>query len=224
MDVAYPYADSLSRRQLLYRLPAAPEPRRLLLVAEDTDSRSIGAAWGGPVTVMAAAELEAAPVPRGTAFDAVALPWTSGRQAAAGGDGIGLLQQAHRLLAMGGVVVGHLHNTHTLKRLVTASGLASMLSAAVRPDAMGSAAACGAALRRAGFVQAECWYVQPSIDSPMGLIPADPVAARAHFLRAIRSAQGHYSRPAYAARLLVAALGLGGMQQSELFFWATKPC
>jgi hypothetical protein len=58
----------------------------------------------------------------------------------------------------------------------------------------------------------------------MGLIPTDPAAARAHFLRWIRSGKGYYSPPAYAARLLVAVLGLGGMQQNELFFWAKKPC
>lgn len=224
MDVAYPYADSLSRRQLLYRLPAAPEPRRLLLVSADAHSQLIAAAWGGPVTVWAGPELDAACLQQGACFDALALPWTTGLRPVADGRALRLLQQAHQLLVPGGVVVGHLHNLHTLRRIVTARGLAQMVATWMRPGAMGSVAACDTALRRAGFVDPECWYVQPSIDSPMGLIPCDPVAARSHFLRSIRSAQGHYSRPAYVARLLVATLGLGGMQQPELFFWATKPC
>ena len=224
MDVAYPHADGLSRRQLLYRLPTAPQPRRLLLVSSDADSDLIGAGWGGPVTVLAPSGLDAAFLKNGARFDAVALPWTTGLQSSAGRAGPQLLQWAHALLVPGGLVAGHLHNVHTLRRLATARGLAEFVATLAHRGAMGSAESCGAALLRAGYIQPECWYVQPSIESPMGLIPSDPVAARAHFLRAIRSARGHYSRPAYAARLMVAALGLGGMQQSELFFWATKPC
>jgi len=223
MDVEYPYADSLSRRQLLYRLPPAPAPRRLLLVSEDPDSQLIGAGWGGPVTAVDAPALNAAFIEEGASFDAVALPWTTGVPPSASRVGLPLLQKAHALLVPGGVVVGHVHNVHTLRRLVTVRGMAAIGSAWMRPGGMGSVAACGAALRRAGFVDPECWYVQPSIESPLGLIPSDPTAARAHFVRAIRSAQGHYSRPAYAARLVGAALGLGGMQQPELFYWANKP-
>ena len=224
MDVAYPYADGLSRRQLLYQLPTAPQPRRLLLVSADADSDLLGASWGGPVTVLAPSGLDAGFLKHGERFDAVALPWTTGLRSSAGNAGPQLLQLAHALLVPGGLVVGHLHNVHTLRRLATARGLAEVVATLAHRGAMGSAEGCGAALRRAGYTNPECWYVQPSIDSPMGLIPSDPTAARAHFLRSIRSAKGHFSRPAYAARLLVAALGLGGMQQSELFFWATKPC
>lgn len=224
MDVAYPYADGLSRRQLLYRLPTAPEPQRLLLVSSDADGDLIADSWRGPVTVLAPAGLNPAFLQDGARFDAVALPWLTGLLSSNCRGGPQLLKLAHALLVPGGLVVGHLHNLHTLRRLATARGLAEVVAALARRGAMGSAAGCGAALLRAGYAEPECWYVQPSIDSPMGLIPSDPTAARAHFLRSIRSAQGHHSRPAYAARLLVAALGLGGMQQPELFFWATKPC
>lgn len=224
MDVAYPYADGLSRRQLLYRLSAAPGPQRLLLVSDDADSDLLGAGWRGPVTVLAPSALDAAFLQDGARFDAVALPWTTGMRSAGGRNGPQLLQWAHALLLPGGLVVGHLHNVHTLRRLATANGLKEIVAALLHRGAMGSAAGCAAALLRAGYAHPECWYVQPSMDAPMGLIPSNPIAARAHFLRAIRSAQGHYSRPAYAARLLVAALGLGGMQQPELFFWARKPC
>ena len=224
MDVAYPYADGLSRRQLLYRLPTAPQPGRLLLISGDVDSDLIGESWGGPVTVMARAGLDLACMQGRSRFDTVALPWITGLDSATSRAALEALRLAFTLLVPGGVVVGHLHHLHTLRRLVTARGVGEMLATLAHRSSMGSAAGCGAALLRAGYIQPECWYVQPSIESPMGLIPSDPVAARAHFLRAIRSARGHYSRPAYAARLMVAALGLGGMQQSELFFWATKPC
>lgn len=224
MDVAFPYADGLSRRQVLYRLPAVPEPRRLLLVSSDTGSGLIGASWGGPVTVLAPSGLDAGFLQEGARFDAVALPWLTGLRRSPGSHGPHMLQLAHSVLMPGGVVVGHLHNAHTLRQLTTARGLSEVLATLVHRRSMGSAAGCHAELLHAGYAKPECWYVQPSIDSPMGLIPTDPAAARAHFLRSIRSEQGHYSPLAYVARLLVAALGLGGMQQHELFFWATKPC
>ena len=224
MDVAYPYADGLSRRQLLYRLPPAPSPRRLLLLSDDADSALIAAGWGAPVTVLSPSGLDQGFLQDGARFDAVALPWVSGLQSSPGHAGARLLHSAHALLVPGGVVVGHLHNVHTLRRLATARGLVEVVATLAHRGAIGSVAGCHAALLRAGYADPECWYVQPTIDSPMGLIPSDPPAARAHFMRSIRSAQGHHSRLAYAARLLVAALGLGGMQQSELFFWATKPC
>lgn len=224
MDVAFPYADGLSRRQVLYRLPTVPEPRRLLLVSSDAGSGLIGASWGGPVTVMPPSGLDAGFLQEGPRFDAVALPWLTGAQGSPSGRGSHMLQLAHSLLVPGGMVIGHLHNAHTLRRLTTVRGLAEALAKFADRRSMGSVAGCHAALLRAGYAKPECWYVQPSIDSPMGLIPTDPVAARAHFLRWIRAGQSYYSRPAYAARLLVAVLGLGGMQQNELFFWATKPC
>lgn len=224
MDIAFPYADGLSRRQLLYRLPAAPQPRRLLLVSGDPESRLIGDGWGGPVTVLAPSGLDVDFLKEGARFDAVALPWLTGLQGAPGHSGLHVLQLAHSLLMPGGVVVGHLHNAHTLRRLATARGLGGVAVTLGHRRAMGSAVGCNAALLHAGYTEPQCWYVQPSIESPMGLIPTDPIAARAHFLRSIRSARRQYSRPAYAARVLVATVGLGGMQQHELFFWATKPC
>jgi hypothetical protein len=66
--------------------------------------------------------------------------------------------------------------------------------------------------------------VRPNIAAPMGLIPADRVAARAEFLRSVRAMRGHYSVFGYAPRLLLAWLGLGGLQQGQLFFWARRPC
>lgn len=227
MDVEYPYADGLSRRQLLYRLPSTPQPRRLLLVSNEADSDLIGGGWGGPVTVVTRSGLDAAIAHGEPRFEAVALPWVLGSGALSDGhptNGLQLLCAVHRVLVPGGFVVGHLTNLRTLRRLVSLRGWGGIVAAAGRPGAIGSASGCKAALLRAGFIEPECYYVQPSIESPMGLIPSEPVPARAHFLRSIRSAQGHHGRVAYALRLTVAYVGLGGMQQPQIFFWARKPC
>jgi hypothetical protein len=87
-----------------------------------------------------------------------------------------------------------------------------------------SPSACRRALGAAGFVEVACFYVQPDMSDPMGLIADDRAAARAQFLRAVRAEQGHFGTLAYAARVLLAQLGLGGLQQAQIFFWARKPC
>ena len=214
MDVEYPYADGLSRRQLLYRLPLTPQPRRLLLVCDDAGSQRLGDGWGSAVTRMSASATAAV---SGGNFDAVALPDQPPEQIQA------LLQMAHRRLVPGGVVIGHFENPLALRRLGTLNGWAG-LARSLMPGAIRSAAGCKAALARAGFQDAACFFVQPNMDSPMGLIPCEQLAARAQFLRSIRSAQGHHGRVAYAARVALAMAGLGGLQQPQLFFWAGKAC
>lgn len=227
MDAEYPFATALSRRQLLYRLPPTPAPGRLLIVGDTSDGEQMGRCWDGPVLALGSSQIADALAQGGARFDAVALPGLLGASPAslrAGATAQDWLCMALALLVPGGVVVGHLENTHALRRIASLQGLFQLVLAAVRPGAVGSANACMRALVSAGFVEPECYYVQPSLASPMGLIPCHRVPARAQFLRAVWSAQGNYSRPAFAARLLVAHLGLGGMQQQELFFWAQKPC
>lgn len=227
MDVDYPFASALSRRQLLYRLPSTPAPGRLLIMSGIAGSEQLGSGWIGPVMTLDCSQLEVALAHGGARFDAVALPGLLGAEAAllrSGATARQLLHMALALLAPGGVVVGHLDNSYALRQAASLRGLAQLVGAAVRPGVVGGAQACTRALVRAGFVEPECYYVQPSLAAPMGLIPCDPVPARAQFLRAVRSAQGSYSRPAFVARLLIAHLGLGGMQQQELFFWARRPC
>lgn len=227
MDVEYPFAPAHSRRHLLYRLPSTKVPGRLLIVSGIAGSEQIGNGWNGPVTVLDSSQLGEALQQDGARFDAVALPGLLGAHAASlpgGATAEHLLHMALALLVPDGVVVGHLENLYALRRAANLHGLVQLVRAAVRPGVVGGPQACKRALVRAGFVEPECYYVQPNLSDPMGLIPCDPVPARAQFLRAIRSAQGHHSRPAFAARLLIAHLGLGGMQQQELFFWARKPC
>lgn len=231
MDVQYPYADGLSRLQLLYRLPTPPAPRRLLVVCADDDGALIGGGWGrGAVTVVALGALESVLAQGAQRFDAVALPAVLGRRLAlAAVDGSGannrkVLGLARELLVPGGVVVGHMDHLCALRHLLRWSGLRGLIGTIVRPQGIGFASQCLSRLRQAGLAEAECFYVQPSIDAPMGLIPSQGAASRAHFLRAIRSTQGRCGRAGYALRLSLAHAGLGGMLQPQLFFWARRPC
>ncbi len=222
MDIDFPFAEDKSRQQLLYRLPTAPAPRRLLLVGNDPDGIARG--WDGPVTTVAVVDLADAASPDGADFDAVALPGLTDMVAAGGTGALRLLADARRRLVPGGLVIGHLEHALTLRRLARPRQVAAILASLVGGGLIGSAAGCRKALLQSGFVEPECYYVVPSFDAPMGLIPCHPVAARAWFLRAVRAAEGHFSAPAYASRLLLAFMGLGGHQQGQLFFWARKTC
>lgn len=227
MDAEYPFATALSRRQLLYRLPSTPTPGRLLIVSGIAEGEQIVGAWNGPVVAQQSSQLEAALAQGGARFDAVALPGLLGVQAAplrSGASAEHLLRTALALLVPDGVVMGHLENAYALRRVASLRGFAQLVRSAIRPGEVTGARACVRALVRTGFVAPECYYVQPSLSAPMGLIPCDAVPARAQFLRSLWFAQGNYSRPAFAARLVIAHLGLGGLQQQELFFWARKPC
>lgn len=223
MDVQYPYAEGLSRRQLLYRLPGAPAPRRLLVVHSGTgEGALIGGGWGAPVTVVAASELQALAAQGDVRFDAVALPavLSAGQLQ----PGAVVLTLAHGLLVPGGVVIGHLEHGCALRRWASLAGLRAVAGALLGTQGLGSPGQCQGALQRAGFSDPTCFFVQPHIGDPMGLIPSDTVAARAHFLRSVRSSRHLYGRLGYALRLVLAAAGLGGTLQPELFFWARRPC
>jgi hypothetical protein len=195
MDIEYPYADAAARRQLLYRLPSVPVPRRLLVLAEAAADDALGDSWGGPITHRALSDPGGLAPGGGALFEAVALPRLAGNAAP-------LLAAVHGLLVPGGVVIGGVTDR----------------SAARKPQRL------RASLIAAGFQQPECWYVQPGMESPMALVPCDALAAKAHFVRAARAARSLYSPPAYVLRLLAARLGIVAWRQTELFFWARKPC
>jgi hypothetical protein len=217
MDVQYPYAEGPARRQLMYRLPLPAGPQSLLLVEGPGAPSGLHEGWSGAVQRVDGESWLAASSTAQTAFDVVALPgaWDLGAGVAAPD----LLKRANAALAPGGVVVGHADHLLALRRLATPAGWWQAWRSPVA-----SVRACRRVLQAAGFKQVSCFHVQPSLDDPMGLIPDDRAASRAQFLRAVRAEQGHFSAPAYAARVLLAQLGLGGLQQLQLFFWARKPC
>ncbi len=221
MDVQFPYADGWSRRQLLYRLPSAPAPRRLLIVCTDAEHARIGEGWGAPVRVIAPSTLAAERSLGPSRFDVVALPALLDRPASI--DVAGVMASARHLLAPGGVVVGHVAHALALRTLLTFGGVADALAALLQRQAIDRASSCHRCLLGAGFVAPQCFYVQPAIDDPMGLIPVQGPAARAHFVQAVRSARELHQPLAHALRLLMARCGLGGMMQAQLFFWARQP-
>jgi len=162
---------------------------------------------------------------RSSDFDAVALPGTleplPSRAQLANGE---LLAAAAELLAPDGVVVGHMAHGRALRRLARPSQWIGLAAAAFVADAiLGPVEVCGA-LERAGLHTAEGFYVQPQVDSPMGLAPSDPQAARRHFLRDLRSTSHTRGVAGHYLRWAVARVGWGGSFQSQIFFWARKPC
>jgi hypothetical protein len=195
MDIEYPYATGQARRQLLYRLPSVPAPRRLLVIGDAEEAEMIGAGWGASVCHLSADRLaEASAVDQGR-FDAVALGRSSCPMSK-------LLDAAWHRLEPGGAVMGHVAGR----------------SFVLRPSALRKA------LSHAGFDEPTCYYLQPGIDAPMVLAPTTGKAARAHAIRAIHGTRGLYSQPSYALRLAAAWLGLDRWRQSELFFWGRRPC
>ena len=130
----------------------------------------------------------------------------------------------YRLLVPGGLVVGHFEYGLSLRRLTAAGALVRLVRSTSRLGIVASVPYCKRALRRAGFIDLTCYYVHPHIDSPMGLIPSERRAARAHFVRMTRAQRGGHGLLMQGLRLGLAQVGLGGTMQPQLFVWASKPC
>lgn len=157
-------------------------------------------------------------------YDAVLLPSfssTHGEKTAAPQAFPQSLHAAFRALVPGGMLVGHIEHGAALRSIARLGILAGSHRRSRLPW---TGAGCQRALQNAGFVDAHCFFVEPSIDSPMALIPVQPFIARAHFLRAIHRTRDRYSLPGYLLRLALAQVRLGGMLQPHLFFWASRPC
>lgn len=219
MDVQYPYAEGIARLRLMYRLPLPTGQLSLLELVSLEDTPRLWPDTGRRQRIHDFLGSEAPPT---KGLDAIALPGIWGAHTALPAGPV--LAAAHRALRPGGVVVGHFANPLALCSLLSVGGWRRLLRAALGGGQPASAGACLRALQAAGFESLNCSFVQPSIDDPMGLIPIDFIAARAQFLRAIRSERGHFSPLAYAARIGLSQVGLGGMQQAHLFFWGRKAC
>lgn len=206
MDTQPPYASGVSRLRLIYRFAAPHDAARVLVIGPSQAARDAFDLDARPVDVV-----EPGRSPAGAAHDLVALPGTLDRDRAAP-----LFGAAHAALRPGGRVAGHLSNAGSLH------GWRETLRGRSRAGA--TAARLQRELAAAGFVDAECFYVEPRIESPMALVPVQWRAAREHFLRAIRRTRRHYRPAGYGMRLALAAVGLGGMLQPQLFFWARRPC
>lgn len=135
-----------------------------------------------------------------------------------------LLRNAFLALAPGGVLVGHCDNLLSVHQLRFALRRPRETVRWANWRAAGSADLLQQTLTRLGYADAESFYVEPQIMSPMALIPAEPRASRSHFIRTVWRNRPLYGKLGFAVRLALAHAHLGGSLQPHLFFWARKPC
>ena len=198
------------RIRLLYQLPVAGATARLLVVGNRGSELSRG--WPGDVEVWPLDQL-AARLQQGDpgAFDVVAIPGllsTGGRVGIDGLAGAPFFAALSRRLAPGGVLAGDVRRSWASRRGPAPSGVRSLR----------------ATLERGGLVDIECYFVRPSMDDPMALIPADTRAARAHFQRQLACTRPQFTALGYALRRMAVTCGLGARNHPSIFFWARRPC
>lgn len=222
MDDRLPFASGEARLRLLYELPLTGHERRVLVIGPNS---------GVPIALSAEQQhrlstLQCLPLagdaPTSGEFDAVLVPGSLFDHHDASADA--LLTKALRALTPGGVVVGHCDNLLSVRALGAACRSGALFSNLRNRQQAGSPARLDRTLRTLGFVDTECFHVEPHIGSPMALIPAEPRASQSHFVRTVQRNRPLYGRLGYALRLALARAGLGGMLQPHLFFWARKPC
>ena len=195
---------------MLYRLPLAGTPAHLLIVGDRGAELLAGwpgeaAAW--PLDTLAD-RLQRADAP---AFDALAMPGllcSGGRTIVEGFSGVSLLSALSGRLVPGGVVVGDAPRSWAARHRLASSGVGRLRST----------------LEGAGLTDVECYFVSPSIDDPMTLIPAERRASNAHFRRQLARARPHFTPLGYALRAMAIALSLGARDQCSILFWARRPC
>ncbi|HMO46585.1 MAG TPA: hypothetical protein PKB14_11215 [Rubrivivax sp.] len=217
-DDRLPLARGADRLRLLYTLPLRREPSTTLLVgsAGDAACRELRSGWPGTVAVSESWQLMRAATALGRPrYDAVLLPGVLGVAGHAPAGQVSIAALA--LLRPGGTVVGHmphLMSVHGLRRgRVWRPG-----SDWATPGRVARSLLC------AGFIDAECFLIEPHAASPMALVPSARKAAGRHFVLAVRRTRNQHGRLGYGLRLLAARCGLGGLLQPDLFFWAHAPC
>jgi len=221
-DTLPPYASGAARLGLLYRLALAGTEQHVLVVSASPFAATAIVAANPEAAVDVIAPGAAAPR---AAYDAVFVPGL-----AAGGAGRANRSLSQQLLAArawlvpGGVLAGDAAHLCSLRGVADAMRLRTGPLSWLRGAACASPPVCRRTLARCGLADVECYYVEPDIDSPLVLVPDHREVARRHFLRAVRRTRGRHRGPGYLARLALAAAGLGGQMQRQLFFRARRPC
>ena len=222
MEDRLPFASGEARLRLLYELPLTGDERRVLVIGPDS---------GVPIALSAEQQHRVSAIqclppavdaPEAGGFDAVLMPGSlfDDQDVSARA----LLNKALRALAPGGVVVGHCENLLSVRAWVSACRSGDVFSNLRNRQQAGSPARLEHTLRALGFIDAECFHVEPHIASPMALIPAEPRASRNHFVRTVLRNRPLYGHLGFSLRLALARAGQGGILQPHLFFWARKPC
>lgn len=209
------YASAASRRQLLLTLALTGDERRILVIGADEPADGwLPPAWRQRTEVCTSTGWLSQREEGG--FEVVILPGSLGaRPQAGGGRGSSPTMQldlVRRMLAPGGVLTGHVSRPAWRARPSLSTLAAS------------SAGGCRRLLERAGFVDVECYHVEPRLADPMALVPAGTPAARQHFIRAVERDRPQCSLPGYLVRAALARCGGGGLMQRDLVFWARRPC
>lgn len=222
MEDRLPFASGEARLRLLYELPLTGNERRVLVIGADSAVPvALSAEQQHRLSTLQCLPLAGDAQPSGE-FDAVLVPGSlfdhNDESACA------LLTTALRALTPGGVVVGHCDNLLSVRALGAACRSGALFLNLRNRRQAGNPVRLERTLQTLGFVDAECFHVEPHIVSPMALIPAEPRASQSHFVRTVRRNRPLYGRLGYALRLALAQAGLGGMLQPHLFFWARKPC
>ncbi|MBK9135273.1 MAG: hypothetical protein IPM15_13300 [Betaproteobacteria bacterium] len=217
MDANDAFAANVARFRLLYRLPLPLAVETVLVLGANDLSDQLAGAW--PRVARRAASLESADAD-GTSWEVIALV-DAGRADATVARTRGFLEEVNNRLRPDGWIVGYVEHAATWRRLLRGRGWCAALLA---HRFFGRPRGCLRALREAGFDSCAVWYVHPLIEAPMGLIPAESRTERPEFVRAAHAGRGTHGALGFLARLALAHLGLGGLQQRHLFFWARKPC
>lgn len=222
MEERLPFASGAARLWLLYALPMTGEERRIQVAgAAKSVALALPPQREGTVDVLHLKAPDDSLLEAGDC-DAVLVPGTLFQGSAKSAEA--LLQSAFLALAPGGVLVGHCENLLSVHQLRAALRRPKDAVHWANWRAAGSANLLRKTLTRLGYVDAEAFYVEPQIMSPMALIPADPHASQSHFVRTVWRNRSLYGQLGFALRLTLAHAHLGGSLQPHLFFWARKPC
>ena len=226
MELSHPYESDIARFQLLYQLPLPDNHRRSLIIGENTLVHRVG--WGGDVIELTdqSDPTDLLSDSLGDNFDAIALPGVLRPLSSYVGqtDTPNFLRQLKQKLAPGGVLIGHLHHGLFANTLVHPSNWPGLLGAYSDRRCPYRSSRLLDLLNKAGLSDAKCFYVLPSIEAPMGLIPACPEVVKPYILRGLSGARVGHSVMAYWGRRLVVEVGLASTLRDTLFFWAHRSC
>lgn len=212
-DAPLPYAGDDDRFSLLYRLPSDDRmPGRACIVTPGPVSRSPDLQRPSDFVDPSGFESGGG---EGGGWVVVALPATldlvsreaSGR----------LIATAVRRLLPGGTLVGHVSHRHSIRNMAR-----RWLRRSRGGNAGWSVGSLRQQLLQAGLADVELYYVRPSIESPLALLPTTPAAANAIFNWSIRSARGDHGLLGYWARRALILSGAGWLLQDTILFWGHR--
>ena len=226
MITRHPFESDQARIQHLYRLPLAYPTGRLLVMGQASQMLAVG--WSSEVcnigsTATLTAQLEKV---EKACYAAIAIPavLSAFENRVGAYNTPDFLAGLTKCLAPGGLIIGHMNHGLYLGALARPTEWVKFLAATIDSKRPNSPNRLNRLLQSAGLVDVECYYVQPSIESPMALIPCVRAVADAYFMQCISSTRNSHAAPAFWGRQLVMKLGLGGCLRNSIFFWGRRPC